>query len=95
MNKKISSNPFIIGLPDNLPEDTILLDTENFFKTSGEKVKMKLKDTNWTAVHFDDRALLPSDKSLYGKSEWDNILNLEVEPMEAEGHFRVICTAES
>ena len=56
---------------------------------------MKLKDTNWTAVHFDDRALLPSDKSLYGKSEWDNILNFEVEPMEAEGHFRVICTAVS
>lgn len=56
---------------------------------------MKLKDTNWTAVHFDDRALLPSDKSLYGKSEWENILNLEVEPMETEGHFRVICIAES
>ena len=50
---------------------------------------MKLKETNWKAVHFEDRAILPSDKPLYGKTEWDRLLNLEVKPMKIKGHYKV------
>lgn len=51
---------------------------------------LRLKDTNWVALHFEDRAILPSDKSLYGSTEWEVMLNLIVEPMETEGHYRVV-----
>lgn len=51
---------------------------------------MKLKDTNWIAVHFEDRTLLTSDRPLFVQHQWNNLLNLDVEPMEADGHYKVV-----
>ncbi len=51
---------------------------------------LRLGDVGWVAVHFEDRAILSSDEPLYGSTEWSVILNLVVEPMETEGHYRVV-----
>lgn len=51
---------------------------------------MKLKDTNWIAIHFEDRTLLTSDQPLFTQHQWNSLLNLCVEPMEIEGHYKVV-----
>jgi hypothetical protein len=52
---------------------------------------MKLhEDKNWKAIHFEDRTILKSDRSLFGKSDWDRLLNFNVNPMKTKGHYKVI-----
>ena len=54
---------------------------------------MKLIDCkNWKAVHFDERTILRSDKNLFPKSVWNELLNCtEVEEVSGNpAHYRVI-----
>lgn len=52
--------------------------------------KLRLRDTNWTAVHLGSKIVTPEDKHEYDGFDWNDILNFEVEPMETEGHYNVI-----
>lgn len=63
------------------------------YRQYGEKWSkiMKLhEDKNWRAVHFEDRTILKSDRALFGKLDWDRLLNLNVKPMKTKGHYKVI-----
>ncbi|MCD8088212.1 MAG: hypothetical protein LUE22_06470 [Oscillospiraceae bacterium] len=53
---------------------------------------MRLIDIpGWKAIHFDNRTLLPKDKPLFPAAQWDYMVRwLEVEPMEARGHYRAV-----
>lgn len=53
---------------------------------------MKLyQDTNWKAVHFEDRTILRSDHNLYSAAEWWALVSsVEVEPMKQLGHYIVV-----
>ena len=53
---------------------------------------MKLAENpNWKAVHFFDRTILKADGYLYGKLDWEELIyDVEVEPMEREGHYKVV-----
>lgn len=49
---------------------------------------MKLKDVkNWRALRFGDRTILQNDKDLFHPQTWNELLDLEVEPGEYEGHY--------
>ena len=53
---------------------------------------MKLyNDHNWKAVHFaDGRTILSTDYYHYGKLDWEELIyDIEVEPMQTPGHYRV------
>lgn len=53
---------------------------------------MKLNQCKgWKAVHFEDRAILRTDRNLYPEAHWWALISkVEVEPMETKGHYRVI-----
>lgn len=56
---------------------------------------MKLCEVNWKAVHFKYRAILISDRLLFPRDKWEYLTNhVEVAPMKAKGHYRVLSVWE-
>lgn len=53
---------------------------------------MKLIDVkNWKALHLEGRVILKSDKSLYSKDIWQEIVtSVEVQAMDRAGHFKAV-----
>lgn len=55
-----------------------------------KKNVITLKDCkDWKAIHFEDRVILKVDKPFFSNSQWQDILNLTVEKMNAKGHYKV------
>jgi hypothetical protein len=53
---------------------------------------MKLTDTHdWKAVHFEDRTIFRSDRSLYPEPTWWALVStVEVKPMKEPGHYKAL-----
>ena len=49
-----------------------------------------MQDSNWKAVHFEDRTIPRVDHNLYPQATWEYLVNkMEVEPMAQQGHYKV------
>lgn len=50
-----------------------------------------MQDSNWKAVHFENRTVLRVDRNLYPQATWEYLVNkMEVEPMAQQGHYKAI-----
>lgn len=53
-------------------------------------MKVKELNGNWKAIHLADRTILKVDLGLFSKSQVEDLGKLEVEPMDAKGHYKAL-----